>query len=193
MHHGTHETEIKLAVADTKTARGMLRAAGFRVFKRRVFESNTVFDTPELRLRKSGLLLRMRQAGSVRTLTYKGPSIPGKHKSREELELVIPDPEVMIRIIERLGFHPAFRYDKYRTEYKQSGSRGVAVLDETPVGVYVELEGTSRWIDRTARKLNFSEQDYITASYAALYLDWCHRHGIEPANMVFGARSGIGQ
>jgi adenylate cyclase class 2 len=187
MPHGTHETEIKLAVGDANTGRGMLRAAGFRVFKRRVFESNTVFDTQELTLRKAGLLLRMRQAGSVRTLTYKGPSIPGKHKSREELELVIPDARVMTRIIERLGFHPVFRYDKYRTEYKQPGSRGVAVLDETPVGVYMELEGTAQWIDRTARKLNFSEQDYITVSYAALYLDWCRSQGIEPGDMVFGA------
>jgi len=186
MPHGTQETEIKLAVANINAARGMLRAAGFRVWKRRVFESNTVFDTPELTLRQAGLLLRMRQAGSVRTLTYKGPSIPGKHKSREELELVIPDARVMIAIIERLGYHPVFRYDKYRTEFKQFRGRGVAVLDETPVGVYLELEGAARWIDRTARKLNFSEQDYITVSYASLYLDWCSRHGIRPGNMVFG-------
>jgi adenylate cyclase class 2 len=186
MSRGNHETEIKLAVDDAKAARGILRRGGFRVFKRRVFESNMVFDTRELTLRKAGLLLRVRQAGSVQTLTYKGQPIPGKHKSREELELVIPDARVMIAIVERLGYHPVFRYDKYRTEYKQAGSRGVAVLDETPVGIYLELEGSARWIDSTARKLNFSEQDYITVSYAALYLDWCRRQGIEPGNMVFG-------
>lgn len=187
MSHGTNETEIKLAVDDANAARGLLRAAGFRVFKRRVFEANTVFDTQELTLRKAGLLLRVRQAGSVRTLTYKGPSTPSKHKSREELELVIPDARVISAILERLGFHPVFRYEKYRTEYKKPGGRGVATLDETPVGIYLELEGSALWIDRTARKLNFSEQDYITQSYAALYLDWCRRHGIEPGDMVFGA------
>ena len=187
MSHGSHETEIKLAIAHAGAARRMLRAAGFRVVKRRKFESNTVFDTQELALRKAGLLLRVRQAGSVRTLTYKGPSTVSKHKSREELELVIPDARVMASIIERLGFHPVFRYDKYRTEYKQPRGPGVAVLDETPVGVYLELEGTARWIDRTARKLNFSERDYITVSYAALYLDWCRQHGAAPGDMVFEA------
>jgi adenylate cyclase class 2 len=187
MPHGTHETEIKLAVDDANTGRRMLRAAGFRVSKRRVFEVNNVFDTPELTLRKAGLLLRMRQAGSVRTLTYKGPSTLSKHKSREELELIIPDARVMSAIIDRLGYRLVFRYEKYRTEFKRHRGRGVAVLDETPVGIYLELEGTSAWIDRTARKLNFSERDYITQSYAALYVDWCRRHGIEPGNMVFGA------
>jgi adenylate cyclase class 2 len=189
MPHGTQETEIKLAVEDAGKARGMLRAAGFRVVKRRVFESNTVFDTEERTLRAGGLLLRMRQAGTRRTLTYKGKYAPGKHKSREELELVIPDARMMTAIIERLGFHPVFRYDKYRTEFKQSGSRGVAVLDETPVGTYLELEGTGPWIDRTARKLKFSEKDYITVSYAALYFDWCRRHGTEPGDMVFDPRA----
>ncbi len=188
MAHGDHETEIKLRVDDAGAGRRMLRAAGFRVFKRRVFESNTVFDTPELALRKAGLLLRVRQAGSVRTLTYKGPVTASKHKSREELELEIPDARVMATIIERLGFHPVFRYDKYRTEFKQLRNSGIAVVDETPVGVYLELEGTDAWIDRTARKLNFSESDYITASYAALYLEWCREHGIVPGNMVFEAR-----
>jgi adenylate cyclase class 2 len=187
MPHGAHETEIKLAVGDASKARGILRAAGFRVSKRRVFEVNNVFDTQELTLRRAGLLLRLREAGSVRTLTYKGPSTLSKHKSREELELVIPDAQIMSAILERLGYHIVFRYEKYRTEFQQRSGRGVAVLDETPVGIYLELEGSSAWIDRTAPKLNFSEQDYITQSYAALYVDWCSRHGVEPGNMVFGS------
>jgi adenylate cyclase class 2 len=192
MPHGTQETEIKLAVDDAKSARRMLRAAGFRVSRRRVFEVNNVFDTQDLSLRKAGLLLRVREAGSVRTLTYKGPSTPSKHKSREELEVVISDARVMSAILERLGYRIVFRYEKYRTEFRQPRRAGVAVLDETPTGIYLELEGTSTWIDRTARKLNFSERDYLTQSYAALYVDWCRRHEIEPGNMVFGAAQARG-
>jgi hypothetical protein len=52
--HSNRETEIKLPVHDASTARRMLRAAGFRVSRRRVFEANTVFDTPEKALRVSG-------------------------------------------------------------------------------------------------------------------------------------------
>jgi adenylate cyclase class 2 len=185
MTHAARETEIKLAVPDAGTARRLLRAAGFRVSKRRVFETNTVFDTPELGLRRAATLLRVRQAGGVATVTYKGPPDVGRHKSREELELEISDARAMGAIIERLGLGPVFRYDKYRTEYRQPGRSGIATLDETPVGVYLELEGTANWIDRAARKLGFTENDYITASYARLYLDWCQRSGVRPSDMVF--------
>jgi adenylate cyclase class 2 len=60
------------------------------------------------------------------------------------------------------------------------------MLDETPVGVYLELEGSPRWIDRSARQLGFSEPDYIVRSYGRLYLEWCERKKIKPADMVFG-------
>ncbi|MGA2773749.1 MAG: class IV adenylate cyclase [Bryobacteraceae bacterium] len=185
MTHAARETEIKLAVPDVKTARGLLRAAGFRVSKRRVFETNTVFDTPELGLRRAATLLRVRRAGGVDTVTYKGPPDVGRHKSREELELEISDARAMCAIIERLGLGPVFRYDKYRTEYRQPGRSGMATLDETPAGVYLELEGTAQWIDRAARKLGFTEEDYITASYARLWLDWCEWHGVGPLDMLF--------
>ena len=185
MPHAARETEIKLAVPDVKTARGLLRAAGFRVSRRRVFETNAVFDTPEMGLRRAAAVLRVRQAGGVATVTYKGPAEVGRHKSREELELEISDARAMGAIIERLGLGPVFRYDKYRTEYRQPGRSGIATLDETPVGVYLELEGAPTWIDRAARKLGFAEKDYITASYARLYLDWCGRSGVRASDMVF--------
>jgi len=185
MSHGTHETEIKLAVKDARSARRLLRAAGFAVSRPRVFESNTVFDTPELILRNSSSLLRIRQAGRVATMTYKGVPEPGNYKSREELELKIDNPAAMMAIVERLGFRCVFRYEKYRTEFHQPRRAGVAMLDETPVGVYLELEGTPHWIDLSARRLGFRESDYITASYARVYLDWCAANGCKPGDMTF--------
>ncbi len=185
MAHGSEETEIKLAVPDANTARRLLNGAGFRVSKRRVFEDNTVFDTPELALRKHGLLLRIRNAGGRATVTYKGTPTLSKHKSREELEVEISERAALSAIFERLGFHPVFRYEKYRTEYRQPGRRGSATVDETPIGVFLELEGAPSWIDRAARRLGFPEAAYITASYGRLYLDWCRERGIEPSNMVF--------
>ena len=184
MASGQRETEIKLPVTDAATARRLLRRAGFRVSRRRVFEANTVFDTPELSLRASERLLRVREAGGVNTLTYKGPPAVGRHKSREELELEVSAAAPTAAIVERLGFRPVFRYQKYRTEFRQPGSAGVATVDETPVGVFMELEGPPRWIDRTARLLGFGEADYITASYGRLYLDWCQRNGVAPGDML---------
>jgi adenylate cyclase, class 2 len=195
MLHKGREVEIKLAVSGAAEARRMLRAAGFRVSKRRVFEKNTVFDTSSQTLRKSTRLLRVREIGKIAKLTYKGPPDIGKYKSREELELDLSDAGIIGAIFDRLGYHPVFRYEKFRTEFRQRGSigmptggvatGGVATVDETPIGVYLELEGSPAWIDRTAHRLGFAERDYITASYARLYLEWCEARGEAPGNMLF--------
>ncbi len=179
------EIEIKLPLRDLQDGKRRLRQAGFRVWKRRVFEENTLFDTPGLKLRKARSLVRLRRAGRHLKMTYKGPPQPSRHKYREELELDISSAETMAAILDRLGLAPVFRYQKNRTELRQSSGGGVATLDETPIGTYLELEGAPAWIDRTARKLGYSEADYITASYGALYLDWCKKSGRQPGDMVF--------
>ena len=150
-----------------------------------MFERNTAFDTPGLKLRKAAALLRIREAGRVTTATYKGRPTTSKHKSREEVELEIHDARAMGVIFERLGFRPVWRYEKYRTEYRQASGQGTAMLDETPLGIYLELEGPPAWIDRTARQMGFAETDYITASYARL---WQQANGRKmPGDMVFEA------
>jgi len=185
-----HETEIKLAVGDVASAKKLLYRAGFRVYKRRLFEDNTMFDTADLKLRESAMAFRVRDAGGKATVTFKGKPVPGKHKSREELEVKVSDGATMRTIASRLGFVPVFRYQKYRTEYKLAKGSGIATLDETPIGVFLELEGQPAWIDRLARKLGFTEQDYITRSYGGLYLEWRKRNPKAPQDMLFkqGAR-----
>jgi hypothetical protein len=49
----------------------------------------------------------------------------------------------------------------------------------------MELEGAARWIDRTARSLGYPRETWITASYAALYREWCQARNIAPSNMTF--------
>jgi adenylate cyclase class 2 len=93
----------------------------------------------------------------------------------------------MRAILERLGFKAAFRYEKYRAEY--TDGKGVATVDETPIGLYLELEGAPSWIDRTARALGFRRADYITASYYGLYREYCERRGEAVGDMVFEARA----
>jgi adenylate cyclase class 2 len=183
--HPPREIEIKLAVSGADEGRRLLRAAGFRLSKRRVFEANTLFDTSRQTLRRAGRLLRVRQAGRLGTLTYKGPAAIGKYKDREELEVQTSDPPRLTEMLARLDFRPVFRYEKYRTEYRRGGETGLATLDETPVGVFLELEGAPGWIDRNARRLGFREAGYITASYGALYAEYCRKHGVRPTHMTF--------
>ena len=185
MSGGVQENEIKLAVENERSARNLLRRADFRVSRPRIFEVNIVFDTGELALRKSSRLLRLRTAGKLATVTYKGPPLVSRHKQREEVEFTVSDPSTAMVLFERLGFQKVFRYEKYRTEFKAGKKSGVAVLDQTPIGVYLELEGSEDWIDRTAQNLGFRESDYITESYGRLYLQWCEEQGRTPGDMVF--------
>ena len=166
------EVEIKLRLASVAEGRLRLRTAGFRVAKRRVLEQNVIFDVQESTLRRRGVVLRLRTSGARSLVTFKGPAERGKYKIRQEIEFEIErgDGPGFTQVLEALGYRPAFRYEKYRTEYAlPSGDPGEAMLDETPAGVFLELEGPPRWIDRTARRLGFREADYITASYAELH------------------------
>ncbi len=176
------EVEIKLRLAAASQGRTLLRRAGFRISRRRVFEQNTLFDTARQELRHAHTGLRLRSAGGASILTFKGPPQPGRHKDREELETGVADVGKFRSILERLGYQPIFRYEKYRTEYRQPHSTGRAMLDETPIGVFLELEGPPRWIDRAARALGFTEADYVTKSYADLHLQ---ARGGKLADMVF--------
>jgi len=185
MREGPLETEVKLAVADAGTARELLLRNGFRTRRQRIFEANSVFDLPDGSLRARGELLRLRQAGSDVILTWKGPELPGKHKSRPETEVGVLDFDACSHLLRDLGYELVFRYDKYRTEFESDAPDGVVTLDETPIGTFLELEGFSYWIDQTARSLGFEESDYILLSYGMLYRNYCERQGIEPMFMQF--------
>jgi adenylate cyclase, class 2 len=186
---GDRENEIKLAIGSVAAARRLLRSAGFRVARPRVFESNLVFDTPDHGILHSGALVRLRRVGKRGVLTYKGPSdAEGPHKSRQEVESEVEKPDAVGFVLERLGYQPVFRYDKFRTEFKRPHESGTATLDETPMGVYMELEGSPQWVDRNARRLGFTPADYIKSSYGRLWAEHRVAGGNEFADMLFPAR-----
>ncbi|MBI5084309.1 MAG: class IV adenylate cyclase [Acidobacteria bacterium] len=179
------ETEIKLAIPTAEAGHALLVRAGFSEFHPRAFESNSVYDTPAGDLMRSSRLLRLRDYHGQAILTFKGPPEPGPHKSRPEFETPVQDPEALHLILAALGFQVQFRYEKYRTTFYHLSQPGEAVLDETPIGAFLELEGPPDWIDSTAAQLGFSPSDYILQSYGALYRLHCQNAGIPPTHMVF--------
>jgi adenylate cyclase, class 2 len=212
-----HETEIKLRVADPKKLRARLKTLGARMLGRgdgRVHESNVLYDTAEEGLRQRGQLLRIRTemlgGASIKRrnervlVTFKRP-IEGddswreeegpqrRHKVREEIEVEVSDGADQARIFEGLGMRGGFRYEKFRTTYQLPKSqkwanRLLIEMDETPIGVFMELEGPAKAIDRAAKLLGYEERDYIVANYLSLYLAECRRKGEKPGHMVFQSR-----
>ena len=190
----SRETEIKIRVTDIPAAQKQLRKLGFRPVHRRSLEDNVLYDTPDRALRQVRSLIRLRHYGSRWFLTYKATPDPDQHyKSRVELETQIAEPEVIRSILATLGLRPVFRYQKYRAKYEQhvptgpGRPGGEVTLDETPVGNFLELEGSRTWIDRVARQLGYSRSRYTTASYGALYREECRKQGIPPGDMLFAA------
>jgi adenylate cyclase class 2 len=204
-----NEREIKLRIEDLQALRRALAKLGALVVTPRVHELNVVFDTPAFHLAKREHLLRIRteKTGSSRgrapglgtgaLVTFKRPVLaPGsngsgeRHKVREEIELHVSDPHALASLFEGLGMNGWFRYEKFRTTFRLPGShrwaKGLSIeLDETPIGVFLELEGPARAIDRAAQALGFEPESYILANYMVLHREHCRSRGEEPGDMIF--------
>lgn len=185
------ETEVKIRISGINDFQESLGHRGFRLRSSRQFESNSLYDTSDQTLRGNGVILRLRQSGEKSVITWKGPAEDGPFKSRAELETGVDSLDMMRQILERLGYRQSFRYEKFRTEYVEAvdPEAGVLTIDETPIGNFLELEGSSDWIDRKAQALGFSRKDYILSSYGKLYLEECERSGLQPTHMVFASHS----
>ncbi len=207
------EIEIKLRVLELRALRLCLKRLRAREIFPRTYESNTLYDTPAKDLTRLGKLLRIRietpgvKGGRIpksrdtpALLTYKGPARRSRasknpaekskrskrFKIREEIEVTFTGTEQLNGILLALGLRPTFRYEKFRTTYSIPSIRNLKVeFDETPVGLYIELEGSPAAIDRAAKLLGYSLGDYITQTYGALYLEDCRRRGAKPTDMLF--------
>jgi adenylate cyclase, class 2 len=107
------------------------------------------------------------------------------HKIRTELETTLQDPAALRQILAALGFRVTFRYEKFRTTLHKPDAPGHVLLDETPIGWFIEIEGPPDWIDSTARDLGFDRAQYVLESYGALYRLHCEKAGVAPSHMVF--------
>ena len=178
------ETEIKFKIADVASIEAKLQEIGFKVKTPSTLEVNTLYDLPSGELRAKAEVLRIRRYGDIWKITHKTKGTAGRHKVRAESETKVSDGGQMDAILRALGFVPTFVYEKYRAEW--SDGRGDVVVDRTPIGNIGEIEGLPEWIDRVAEKIGLSEKDYITKSYAQLFMEWREETKSKATNMTFG-------
>ena len=167
----TLEREIKLRFDSAETAREAILRAGATPVRGRRLQEDSLLDTPDDALRARRCVLRVRVESGKSLLTFKGPVQPSLMKVREELETVVGDGSLLVRILEELGFYVWFRYQKYREEFALDDV--IVALDETPVGTFVEVEGGDRGIAEVAHALGRGPQDYLVDSYRRLYIRDC--------------------
>ena len=179
----TVEREVKLRFDNAAAAKETVLSAGASPLRGRRLQDDRLFDTDDGLLRRRRSALRIRREPGAAILTFKGPVQPAVVKTREEFETGVVDAEVMARVLEELGFYVWFRYEKYREEFTLGDA--VIAIDETPVGTFVEIEGSHQAIEATARALGRGPSDYILDSYRNLFLKQCEQRGVPVTDMLF--------
>ena len=181
------EREIKLRFASAEEARAAIAATGCTPLLGRRLQEDVLLDTEDEQLRRRRCVLRVRVENGKSRVTFKGPVQPSAMKLREEDETLVGDGEVLLKIFEELGLHVWFRYEKYREEFSHEDV--TVAIDETPVGVFVEIEGGEQGIEAMAASLGRSRSDYIVDSYRSLFLRHRDALGLTTSDMVFESQA----
>lgn len=177
------EREVKLQFGSPEEARDAIRAAGATPLRSRRLQEDVLLDTEDEILRRRRCVLRIRTEAGKSFLTFKGPVEAGTMKIRDEYETVVADGEVLKHVLEELGLHVWFRYEKYREEY--AAEDVTIALDETPVGTFVEIEGGEQSIHAMTLALGRSASEFILDSYRGLFIQHREKHGFSNHDMIF--------
>jgi adenylate cyclase class 2 len=185
------EIEVKLRIDDLAAIEKRLRDLGAEGKSERIYERNVRYEDSGETLTPAGRVLRLRQDTRAR-LTYKEPGEnqhTGGVLSRTELEVTVSDFETTDLLLQKIGFHPAWVYEKYRTTYEYLGCE--VVLDEMPFGKFVEVEGESTDIDNVLSTLDLARLPKITASYSDLFFRVKEKMRLKFRDLTFENFKGI--
>ena len=168
------ETEVKIRVdeASLPLIRSRLLEIGAETGSERAHEENLLFDFPDSRLEREGCVLRLRAYHQEHLLTFKGKARENSRlKEREETETRVSDGSAARQLLSALGLEASFRYAQFR-EIFQLGllrEKVVVCLDETPVGTFVEIEGSAGAIDEVASLFGWTSDSFVRTNYVQLY------------------------
>jgi adenylate cyclase, class 2 len=182
------EREIKLAYESAEQARTMIQTTGATPLHGRRLQEDALLDTDDESLRRRRCVLRVRTENGKSRITFKGPVQPSGMKVREEVETLVGDGEALLRVLEELGLHVWFRYEKFREEFCHEDV--IVAIDETPVGVFVEVEGSEQGITQMAQALGRQPEDYVLDSYRGLFLARRDQLGLRGSDMLFETANG---
>jgi predicted adenylyl cyclase CyaB len=178
------EIELKFKIENPGLIRKKLRNLKAK-FIGKAFEKTIKFDTKNDGLKKQGKFLRVR-TGFENEITFKKKinKFDKDFKEREEIEVEISDPEKMEKILENLGFTKKWLMEKYREKWILGNVE--VVIDKLPkMGYFIEIEGSKRAIQKTAKILGLDLKKRITETYWGLWKNYCQGKGIKEENIIF--------
>lgn len=161
------ETEVKIRIDDINSLKDKILKLEAKLEKERHHEENTLYDFPSRILTKKRQALRVRTAGKKTFLTFKGPPEKSrKFKIRKEYETEVKNQKQLKKILKSLGLIPVFNYTKQRTVYRKKHLK--ICLDETSIGVFLELEGEQNTIVKFTDALGIPKKEFIKLDYVQL-------------------------
>lgn len=149
-----YEVELKYRLADPSDLHERLAAMGF-VPLDPITQVDRYYQHPSRNFVETDEALRIRQTERETRITYKGPKVDTKTKTRREIELPLagidhPDAK-WDTLLRALGFVPTLEVHKSRSEgyLNWEGGPVTVSLDEVDgLGRYVELERVCSEADR---------------------------------------------
>jgi adenylate cyclase, class 2 len=152
------EIELKLLEVDKKALSSKLRKLGAeKVFDGKLYA--LMFDYPDIRLRKSGILIRLRMSGKETCLTMKRKIPMEGVKAAEENELVVSDFKATELLLKSIGLVVTGSVRKRRESY--SLGNAIYEFDTIPgIPTYMEIETKDiRHMPRAFRNIGLKIED----------------------------------
>lgn len=184
MNTQNEEIEVKFVLDDLAAMRQRVMGMGAVLKTPRTYENNVTYDTADSRLRQGGRLLRLRR-DRRNVLTYKEP-LPHEDadfKVRQEFEVEVSDFAQAQAIVEKLGFATSMRYEKYRETFAYESAE--IVLDELPVGTFMEIEATREQIRSITAALGLDFATRLRGSYGDILEAVCATYDLPLSDLTF--------
>lgn len=147
-------------------------------FKKEKTQSDFYYNHPNRDFGKTDEALRLRKENKKTYITYKGPKINEKTKTRKEIEEEVESYEKSKKILELLGFEITGKVQKKRQIYELNNYQ-ITIDKVNDLGRFIELEKKSKqynkeMIDKAInflKKLGIKEKDFEKKSYLELLLE----------------------
>ena len=183
------EREVKFLLSSADAMRSRLVSVGAVVRVPRSLEINWRYDQPGGVLQSQLQVLRLRKTVTDgvahNRLTFKDRGVlEDGVRARLEHEVSVSDFNTTNSILQALGYELVFIYEKYRTTYDFEAVE--VVLDETPLGTFLEIEGADpAAIASAADGLRLDWSRRSQSSYANLFVQVHERLGFTFRDMTF--------
>ncbi len=165
--HDPVEIEVKFYLSRPDSIRDHLLSLG-AICLGKFFETNICFENMEKTFKRQDILLRLRKDNKAR-LTFKSPpdDLDKDFKIYRELEVEVDDFETCQSILKNLGFHPEQTYEKWRETFTLDNTK--LLIDTTPCGVFLEIEGQKPIIPAMANRLKLRWAERILLNYLEIF------------------------